>query len=207
MFDIFKTVFFPDPGIAKTVADSSTVSFDDKQVGELFIRYGGWSFNGGIYRIIPLNNVAHWNDLVLGVFPSFTGRITCFAVDWLGRVFAVDSARLEDGRPGVLMLEPGTAEALEIPCNIETFHESELIHYREEALAESFYRRWVACGGLPPTITQCIGYKKPLFLGGSDTVDNLEVSDLDVYWTIVAQLIQKIRGLSPGVSIGRVTIN
>lgn len=89
------------------------------------------------------------------------------------------------------MLEPGTAEALEIPCNIETFHENELIQYREEALAASFYQQWLECGGLPPAVNQCIGYKKPLFLGGTDTVDNLEVSDLDVYWTIAGQLIQR----------------
>ena len=104
------------------------------------------------------------------------------------------------------MFEPGTGEALEIPCNIETFHESELIQYREEALAESFYQHWLDDGGMQPAITQCVGYKKPLFLGGRDTVDNLEVADLDVYWTVSAQLIQKTRGLPLGASIGKITI-
>lgn len=207
MFDTFKTAFIPDEGTLQTEAPPSTISFADDQLGELLIRYGGRSFNQGLYRIIAPNAVAHWSDLVLSAFPIFTGRITCFSMDWLGRIFALDSARLDNGRPGIVMLEPGTAETLEIPCNIETFHESELIEFREEALAESFYRQWLGRGGVPPEITQCIGYKRPLFLGGADTVDNLEVADLDVYWTIAAQLIQRTRGLPQGTSIGKATID
>lgn len=206
MFDAFKAAFRPDAVVVETETVPPTLLLADSYLGELFDQLGGRSFNHGIYRIIAPGTVVHWNDLVMGAFPSFSNRITCFAMDWLGRAFALDSARLEDGRPSVVMFEPGTAEALEIPCNIETFHESELIQYREEALAESFYRQWLGCGGIPPTMTQCIGYRKPLFLGGKDTVDNLEASDLDVYWTISAQLIQKTRGLPPGASIGKVTI-
>jgi hypothetical protein len=41
-------------------------------------------------------------------------------------------------------------------------------------------------------VTECIGYRVPLFLGGSDTVENLEKVDLDVYWHLHGQLIQKI---------------
>lgn len=35
----------------------------------------------------------------------------------------------------VLMLEPGTGEALEIPCTIKSFHDRELIENRDAALA------------------------------------------------------------------------
>lgn len=207
MFDTFKMAFFSDAEDGRVVMAPPNISIADKQVCELLIRYGGRSFNKGIYRIIPMSDVKYWNGLVLSAFTNFSDRITCFGVDWLGRIFAVDSARLEDGLPGVLMLEPGSAQALEIPCNVETFHEHELISYREEALAESFYQQWLGSGGIPPTINQCIGYKKPLFLGGSDTLDNLELSDLDVYWTVTSQLINKARGLSSGQSLGKVTID
>lgn len=37
--------------------------------------------------------------------------------------------------------------------------------------------------------SQCAGYKVPLFLNGQDTLDNLEVSDMEVYWEIMAPLI------------------
>jgi hypothetical protein len=206
MFDNFEKAFIPDSKMFGTEIISSAALFTDDQVRELFTQYGGDSFNQGLYRIISYKSVTYWNGIVLSGFPSFSGRITCFGIDWLGRVFALDTERLEDGRPSVVMFEPGTAEVLELPCNIESFHESELIQYQEEALAQGFHQRWLESGGVPPEITQCIGYMKPLFLGGSDKVENLEVSDLDVYWTTTVQLIQKTRGLLLGTSIDKVSI-
>jgi len=44
-------------------------------------------------------------------------------------------------------------------------------------------------------------YKRPLFLGGSDTTDNLEISDLEVYWLLVGQLIREAKGLPSGTSV------
>lgn len=143
----------------------------------------------------------------LVAFPRFSAHSKCFGVDWLGRIFAVDGRRLVGGAPGVVMFEPGTGEALEVPCNIVSFHEEELIDYREEALAESFYLRWMSSGGRVPLIDQCVSYKKPLFLGGADVIENLEISDLDVYWEISTELIRQARNFSVGSSIGNVSIS
>ncbi|MBN3765580.1 DUF1851 domain-containing protein [Burkholderia sp. Ac-20365] len=79
------------------------------------------------------------------------------------------------------MYEPGTGQALEIPCDIESFHDKELVGYRDAVLAEPFFLQWVESGGHQPQYTQCVGYKRSLFLGGEDTLANLEVIDLDVY--------------------------
>jgi len=89
------------------------------------------------------------------------------------------------------MLEPGTGEALEIPCNLLTFHDDELIHHAEEALAAGFYAQWLDEGGAMPRYDQCVGYKRPLYLGGNDGVENVELSDLDVHWSLSGQLIEK----------------
>jgi hypothetical protein len=100
------------------------------------------------------------------------------------------------------MFEPGTGEALAIPSNIQTFHDSELMEFGEAALAISFYQKWMAAsGGQAPAYTQCVGYKTPLFLGGTDEVKNLELSDLDVYWHLMGQLIVKTRSLPPGTPV------
>jgi hypothetical protein len=99
------------------------------------------------------------------------------------------------------MFEPGTGEALEIPCGIEGFHDQELVEHREEALAAKFHAAWLASGGRPPNCEECVGYKKPLFLGGKDVISNLEVQNLDVYWTLAAQLIRKAKGLPPGTAL------
>lgn len=206
MFEAFRSVFLPDAGEGAVSVEAASIPSGDDGLDRLRALYGGTSFNRGIYRVIGESAVSQLGQMVSIAFPGFTGRISCFAVDWLGRVFALDAARQVDGRAGVVMFEPGTAQALEIPCNVATFHDSELIQYREEALAESFYDQWLSRGGVSPSINQCIAYRRPLFLGGSDTVENLELSDLDVYWTIAAQLIEKTRGLPPGASIQKIDI-
>ena len=63
----------------------------------------------------------------------------------LGSTFALDSKRLKDGHPGVgvviKVFEPGTGKALEIPSNIQTFHDVTLMEFDEAAIAISFLRR------------------------------------------------------------------
>jgi hypothetical protein len=59
-------------------------------------------------------------------------------------------------------------------------------------------------GLLPLSSSQCAGYKVPLFLGGKDSLENLEVIDLEVYWSLSGQLRDGARVLPPGSSIGQV---
>lgn len=163
--------------------------------------FGGTSYSNGLYRIITPSSISVWAERIEIAFPEYGSRATCFAYDWLGRAFALDSERFEGGRPSVVLLEPGTGEVLEIPCNLETFHTDELLEYGEAALAISFYEKWLAAGGSAPEFDQCIGYRKPLFLGGADEVENLELSDLDVYWHLFGQMVQQTRGLPPGTPV------
>jgi hypothetical protein len=179
---------------------------DIAELREFFAEFGGASFQDGLYRVIHPAELDEWQERICLAFPEFEGRITCFGFDWLGSAFAIDSGRLEGGKNGVVMFEPGTGEALEIPANLVSFHDSGLLEFGEAALAISFYEKWRASGGPAPAYDQCIGYKKPLFLGGGDEVDNLGRSDLDVYWHIIGQLIRKTKGLPEGTPV-RVRMN
>ena len=165
------------------------------------------TYRGGAYRRHRQEDVKRYTSLAAVAFPEFQSRITCFGADWLGRQFALDQGRVIAGEPQVLMLEPGTGEVLEIPVNETAFHEEELLEYADAAVAESFYRQWLASGGRPPRYDQCVGYKVPLFLGGSDDLANLQLADLELYWTIAAQLLAKTRGLPPGTRIAGVSIS
>ncbi len=89
------------------------------------------------------------------------------------------------------MFEPGTGEVLQLPCNLVSFHDEELVEYRDAALASAFHQKWLSLGESAPHYHQCVGYRRPLFLGGSDELGNLEVSDIDVYWHLFGQLIAK----------------
>ena len=199
MLEKFKAHFLPDS--ASVAASSGSSASLAPDVAKLLAEIGGSSFNGGLYRVVRRSELDDWASRIGYAFPEFKGRVTCFAYDWLGRAFAIDATRLEGGRPGVVMFEPGTGEALKIPANIETFHDDELINFGESALAIDFYHRWQKRLNAPLAYEHCAGYKKPLFLGGADDIENLETSDIDVYWHIMGQLILKTKGLPIGTSV------
>jgi hypothetical protein len=179
----------------------ATKAVAPQEVSQLLMSFGGSSFGSGLYRVVHPSDLSAWHDRFHLAFPQFKDCVTCFGFDWLGRAFALDNRRLQSGQPRVIMFELGTGEALEIPANLQSFHEEELIEHGEAALAISFHEKWLAGGGEAPKYTQCVGYQKPLFLGGDDEVWNLELSDLDVYWHVVGQLVRKTRGLPPGTPI------
>ena len=114
---------------------------------------------------------------------------------------AAPSARGRREDPEVLLLEIGTGQLLQVPVPFSRFHDEELVEQTEAALAKSFYERWRASGGAAPGLTRCVGYRVPLFLGGADEVTNLELSDLDVYWSLTGQLRPQAQGLQPGTTI------
>ncbi|MER8446095.1 DUF1851 domain-containing protein [Mesorhizobium sp. M1066] len=197
MFETFRRIFPMDDG---RTSGADNFPGDPKVVGlnELLTSFGGASFKHGLYRIIRPSDVADWNARVCLGFPEFTERITCFGYDWQGTAFATDTWRLEQGEPGVVMFEPGTGKALQIPANIRTFHEVELIQDEDAALAANIYADWRRDGGAEPSYDQCIGYKKPLFLNGKDAIDNLELSDLTIYWHLMGQIMIQTKDLPQG---------
>jgi hypothetical protein len=205
MFEAFQRNFTPDPNRVPETANARP-QLDSPGLGELTARFGGTSFNHGLYRIIRASDVDEWNARITFGFPEYAKRITCFGYDWLGRAFATDVHRLESGHPGVLMFEPGTGEVLRVPANVQTFHDVELIQDSEPALASHAHKEWLARGGAAPAYPECVGYKVPLFLSGADEFENMELSDLDVYWHLMGQLILKTRNLRPGSRVGPVTI-
>jgi hypothetical protein len=143
----------------------------------------------GLLRIHNQRSGAEADSLALAAFPDFRDRVACFAFDWLGRQFSLDSERRQGTEPLVLMFEPGTGEVLEIPVTVRDFLESEIVDAADAALARSFYLEWMESSGVESVgFTECVGYRVPLFLGGADTVDNLEIVDISVYWSILGQI-------------------
>lgn len=200
MFEEFQHAYPRDPW--RSTPDPSAESMSlDPALEAFFQSLGGASFGGGLYRTVHHSQVTQWNDRIAIAFPEFEGRIACFGYDWLGRAFALDAGRLEMGQPGVTMFEPGTGQALQVPANLTSFHASELIEFGEASLAIGFFEDWRKAGGAIPTHDQCIGYQRPLFLGGVDEISNLEPSDLDVYWHLSGQLIIQAKGLPPGTPV------
>ena len=159
---------------------------------ELMTQCAGSTFGGGIYRLHSVQDIIKWTQIVEDSFLTYKNRLVCFGFDWLGRHFALDKGRIENNQMLILLIEPGTGEAFEIPANFKNFHNNELVDYQNDALSYNFYNEWLESTGLIPDHQQCIGYKIPLFLGGNDTIENLELIDMDVYWSICGQTLNQI---------------
>jgi hypothetical protein len=190
-------------------SEASSSSSVDPQLSDVFDALGGAIADDGLYRIYSAQRAAVATVMVQEAMPAMRGRIECFGSDWLGRHFALDKARTADGENLVLMLEPGTGYALEIPVSVRSFHDTELVEFAENALAVSFYRAWrEASGDADPLDDQtCVGYSTPLFLGGADDVTNITRSNMAVYWHHMGELREATRDLPLGTRISSISID
>ncbi len=179
--------------------------FGARGAASMFAACNGASFNRGLYRLHTIQEIPKWTKIATDAFPALSGKICCFGFDWLGRQFALDLTRKVECQPGVSLLEPGTGQVLEIDANFLTFHCVELIEFAESALACAAFDAWLAAEPRPLVESACVGYKTPLFLGGSDTLDNMELSDMDVYWELCSQLLRDTRALPDGTWIKGIT--
>lgn len=173
------------------------------QLGPLFSEMAGASFGGGLYRVHTGSTAGAWTAAAEAFFPAMAGRIVCFGADWLGRQFALDRARRQGKRCLVLLLDPGTGEAMEIPATVAALHTDELVHNADDALALGYYADWREATGDDDFIgpDECVGYSVPLFLGGDDDVENLARIDMAAYWSITAQLYQGTTRLRRGSTV------
>ena len=181
----------------------------DPQVREVVAALGGCVADEGLYRVHAPIDVIERTRMVEAAMPDVRGRIVCFGEDWLGGQFALDRARVDGSDNLVLLLEPGTGEMLEIPATVRLFHDTELVDFTDAALGVSFYAEWRTSTGDDRPIDDgtCVGYRVPLFLGGADTVSNLERTDLAVYWHLTGELRSGTRDAPSGTPIRSVGID
>lgn len=166
----------------------------------LIEKLGGCVFENGLYRVHSPEASEKWSIAAGEAFPEFGGMIAVFGQTWQGNQFAIKLADTS----AVLLLMIGSGEAFEITDTIEQAHEVEFTEYADESLSIELWKQWLSSGGAPPDFNQCVGFVNPLFLGGSNDVGNLELSDTEVYWDITAQLLKQARALPPGTKIARV---
>lgn len=173
----------------------------------LIDRFGGCTFDRGLYRVHDPGSSILASGWVNAAYPEFQGKLVCFGFDWLGRQFALDPFRGTEPDFEIIMLEPGTGEALEVPVAFSEFHTQGLEDYFDECLAPDFFTEWMATGKQDVKANECVGYKVPLFLGGQDTVINLESSDVEIYWSLMGDLRLATRHLALGTSVAGMDIH
>jgi len=168
------------------------------ELRELFEGFAGIAFENGLFKIHTIGSFYLWTEIAFEFFKKYKGNSYCFAFDWVGRQYAVNYS---GGKTFILMLDPATAEVFELDANIESFLNEETDDFKNGLLEiEKFntLRKKIA-----PNLqfSQCIGFKKFLFLGGKDELDNFEVIDMEVYRELSYQIYCKTRGLPPGTIV------
>ncbi len=196
MFARFFAEYPPDSDL-KPAAD------EVRRPSELRQNLGGSSFAGGVYRMHTVESASAVAPVLQVAFPDAPPHDLPFAYDWLGRQFC---ARADDPGATVLLFEPGSGECFDVPVAFSDFHDVALVDDGDGVLATGYFADHRAAGGAAPTVTECVGFKIPLFLGGRDDFSNLELTDMDVYLEVMGQVLQQVRGLPPGTPIGGVTI-
>lgn len=168
---------------------------------ELWSQVGDAPLCDGLLRLVDAESGRNASSFVREGFPELSTRAVPFAVDWIGRVVAIDLGR----PPGLLLIEPGSGQAFEIDESFHDYFDIDLVDDPMTLLESNLFGAWRNAGGLIPTNGQCVGFKVPLFLGGRGDVPNMEVTDLAVYWDVSAQLWAQARTLTPGTKISQVT--
>jgi hypothetical protein len=196
MFGHFTTKYPFDGGEVSPPANLAPL----KQVpglAELVTMAAGCTFGDGIFRVFTEDEARRAQQQVNAMFPEWAVRIRPFAQDWLGRQYALDLRR--NGM--LILLEPGSGGVYELDGTIPDLLDQQMVDDPDTFLAQDLFSAWRAVHPERTPTGMCVGFKTPLFLGGDGTVENLEVVDETVYWSIHGQLWAKVKNLPPGTMI------
>jgi hypothetical protein len=202
VFERFTAAYPLDSGEPSPPADVTPL----RQVpglAELVALGAGCSFGDGVFRVFTEDEARRAQQLANEMFPELAPRIRPYAQDWLGRLHALDLRR----GALLLLLEPGTGEVYEIGGTIEDLFDRTALDDPNAVFAHDLFTAWRAVHPQPVPAGSCVGFRHPLFLGGAEAVDNLEVIDEAVYWSVHGQLWARVKDLPPGTPISGVQID
>lgn len=187
MFDAFAQSFIAG---GAAVDPARQLSAYPTELQEFLARFGGLTFNCGLYRVFGDRARADIFESACLAFPELGGRFIPVGAEWQGRVVALKS----EGPATALLLDVAGHRVSDSGLSLREVHDELFPVTANNMLAQSFFDDWMQAGGSAPSYGQCAGYKIPLFLNGVDDVENMAVSDLSGYWRLFAsRLAQLIR--------------
>jgi hypothetical protein len=164
----------------------------------LFQNFGGANVNNGLYKIHTIDSWMIWAKDIATLFPSYTDSIYPFAFDWLGRQFCLS----KENSKNILMFDPATVEDFELETDLVSFHNIDLVEDTDDMLSQDDFMELLTTRNLKGIkYNECLSHRVPLLLNGEDTADNLELSDIDVYWHMQSQIYSQIKDLPDGTTV------
>jgi hypothetical protein len=159
--------------------------------------YCGRSFNQGLLRFHDAATAQNYRQLCFEAFPQLRrmdARADVLAFDWNGKQYLTATLSNE---PGVAVLVADLATAtVERLATVEEFAAVLKLDTMADFFDGGLYDEWRTAVGRPGeglAFNDCVEYTIPLWAGGVDEIANLQLIDLDVSWTIGAQLLINAR--------------
>ena len=157
---------------------------------ELYKNFGGTTFSNGLLRIHTFESSNKWTDLLTNkYYKEFSGKLYCFAFNWQGCMFCINSSNTE-----LFIFDPATCEYFSLEnANIEDFFNSIIFDYDDETFITDYFNETLQHLEMNQIeFKNSFGHRKPLFLGGIDDVENYEVIDTEVLWDLQIQIAENI---------------
>lgn len=167
--------------------------------------YCSRSFNQGLLRFHDSATGPVFRELLFEAFPElreYDRKADVLAFDWHGCQYLTAKIKGE-GELMVLKADLGIGQ-VEPWATAPEFAALLKLDEIGEAFNVGVYDQWREAAGMPEAqlpFTDCVEFTVPLYLGGAQTLENLQLIDLDVSWTIGAQLRSQTRDLPEGTSV------
>lgn len=169
---------------------------------EILEKYGGATFNNGLYRIHSFKSSVKWALITAEYFSQYQNKIYPFGFDWMGRQFCLSTSN-----DILFMFDPGTGESFELKQTLTLLHNEDFVNDTDDMLSINLFNKVLTFYNITGIeYDECLGYKVPLFLGGKDDIENYELQNMEVYWHIENQLHNKIKDLPEGTKLGKFKI-
>jgi hypothetical protein len=182
----------------------SSGPWDPPHAGGLIVArdWCGASFGHGLIRFHDAASGPLAQENVESAFGVPGDQVGWVAFDWLGRQFGfvvpdgmgpeTTMTVVADVGLGEFVTMGGAGALLE--CVVDGSI--------AENLNQSTFQEFRSRTGLAQLeFDSCVGFKHPPFLGGDTSLENLEVSDLDVYWTLLGQIYRQVADAPAGTVV------
>ena len=150
---------------------------------DIITQLGGKTYGKGLISFFAPEEIPLWTENIKEAFPWFQRAFRPFAYDWQG---CVHTAYITAGGNEVpVIFNVGTDEIHYAPCTLQDYLDKMIPAHVDGTLAAGFFKKWSRHSKQSLKRNECVSYRIPLDYGGKDVFDNMEISDMDVYWTVL----------------------
>lgn len=178
MFNKFQTYFNTTPNIVYSDSKDAYTNFMDM--------FDGQTFNKGLFRVIKKEEVSLWKEKIHLAFPKYIDKIKPFAFDWSGRFYCVSTFET-----AVYMFDIGYNKAIINPVDLVEFLEEDIASNPNTTLSLENFSRWIT-ENIHIEYNYCLGFINPVFLGGEYQLENIQITHVGEYWSLLTTMLEQI---------------